>query len=462
MHLEVGRMSAEGLFRPTALPPSRSKLRARLHLALILIDLLCLVGGFLLADRLYDRANPHNWLLIGWGIIPIYFGAAFNCHAYSARLIQLPWLGVTRAAKAFLIAIAVVMIVAFALKTTAAFSRVTIVLGCVLSVSMLMAARGLFLRRANRILGGNPYSVVLISDGTLSMPLDGFSMIVAAGDVNTAAANSPATHNRLASVLQDSDRVVVACTPALRERWVGLLKGAGIRSEIVAPELGHLQPLALDHWGGAPTLVVADGPLSRFDEALKRAFDIVLAGAGLIVLAPLLVATAILVKLDSAGPVFFVQPRLGRGNRMFHMLKFRSMRAERCDSAGAQSTGRTDDRITRVGAFIRKTSIDELPQLINVLFGDMSIVGPRPHALGSRAEDKLFWEIDERYWHRHALKPGLTGLAQVRGFRGATLFERDLTDRLQADLEYVTDWSIWKDVKIMFMTFSVLMHKNAF
>ncbi len=147
---------------------------------------------------------------------------------------------------------------------------------------------------------------------------------------------------------------------------------------------------------------------------------------------------------------------------MFKMLKFRSMRAERSDQAGNASTARDDDRITRVGRLIRSTSIDELPQLINVLLGDMSIVGPRPHAIGSRAANKLFWEIDERYWHRHATKPGLTGLAQVRGFRGATDHESDLTNRLQADLEYLNHWSIWKDIQIILMTFKVLVHKNAY
>ena len=133
-----------------------------------------------------------------------------------------------------------------------------------------------------------------------------------------------------------------------------------------------------------------------------------------------------------------------------------------CDGNGDRSTGRDDDRITRVGRIIRMTSIDELPQLLNVLMGDMSIVGPRPHALGSRAEDKLFWEIDERYWHRHAAKPGLTGLAQIRGFRGATVHEYDLVNRLQADLEYLDHWTIWKDLKIILQTFRVLLHRNAY
>ena len=115
-----------------------------------------------------------------------------------------------------------------------------------------------------------------------------------------------------------------------------------------------------------------------------------------------------------------------------------------------------------MGRFIRRTSIDELPQLINVIEGKMSLVGPRPHALGSQAGDKLFWEVDRRYWLRHALKPGLTGLAQVRGLRGATAQESDLADRLGADLEYLNGWSLWRDMRIIAATLGVLVHDRAF
>ncbi|HZH06134.1 MAG TPA: sugar transferase [Lautropia sp.] len=166
--------------------------------------------------------------------------------------------------------------------------------------------------------------------------------------------------------------------------------------------------------------------------------------------------------MDSPGPVFFRQQRMGRGNRLFSILKFRSMRSDLCDANGTRSTGRDDDRVTRVGRLIRSTSIDELPQLLNVLKGDMSLVGPRPHALGSLAGTQLFWEVDQRYWHRHACKPGITGLAQVRGFRGATNESVDLANRLHADLEYLNGWSIWRDVSILVRTFRVLVHQNAF
>jgi lipopolysaccharide/colanic/teichoic acid biosynthesis glycosyltransferase len=138
------------------------------------------------------------------------------------------------------------------------------------------------------------------------------------------------------------------------------------------------------------------------------------------------------------------------------------MRADKADADGQLSASRDDGRTTRLGRFLRRTSLDELPQLLNVLVGQMSIVGPRPHALGSTAEDDLFWSIEERYWDRHAIKPGLTGHAQVRGFRGATLRRSDLSDRLKADLEYLDGWTLGRDLAIVFRTVGVMVHRNAY
>jgi lipopolysaccharide/colanic/teichoic acid biosynthesis glycosyltransferase len=149
-------------------------------------------------------------------------------------------------------------------------------------------------------------------------------------------------------------------------------------------------------------------------------------------------------------------------NKIFKLMKFRSMRADLTDWSGSRSISRGDDRVTPFGSFLRKTSLDELPQLFNVLIGDMSIVGPRPHALGSTAEDLLFWHIDSRYFHRHAITPGMTGLAQVRGYRGPTVRKVDLTNRLQADLEYLTGWTVWKDIRIILGTFRVISGGNAY
>jgi lipopolysaccharide/colanic/teichoic acid biosynthesis glycosyltransferase len=231
---------------------------------------------------------------------------------------------------------------------------------------------------------------------------------------------------------------------------------------VLAPELDELGPLGTGSFAGSATVKVAAGSLELRQRLLKRALDVTLSVLVLAMTAPLLLIVAVAIMIDSQGPVFFMQQRVGRGNELFRMIKFRSMRVDASDRDGARSTGRGDDRVTRVGAFIRATSIDELPQLFNVLSGTMSIVGPRPHALGSLAGDALFWDIDERYWHRHACKPGLTGLAQVRGLRGATHHRTDLINRLQADLEYIAGWTIWKDFAILLATMRVLIHKNAY
>jgi polysaccharide biosynthesis protein PslA len=171
---------------------------------------------------------------------------------------------------------------------------------------------------------------------------------------------------------------------------------------------------------------------------------------------------AMAIRLESKGPALFRQPRVGRGNRIFQILKFRSMRSEAGDGAGSRSTTRDDDRVTRLGRFLRRTSLDELPQLLNVVLGDMSLVGPRPHALSSRAEEALFWEIEGRYWERHSIKPGITGLAQVRGFRGATHKRADLTNRVASDLEYVIGWNLLRDISILLRTLRVIVHANAY
>jgi len=184
--------------------------------------------------------------------------------------------------------------------------------------------------------------------------------------------------------------------------------------------------------------------------------------AAILLLSPVLIAAAIAVRLSSPGPLLFRQARLGKDARPFQILKFRSMRAELSDHDASQLTQKDDPRVTRVGAFIRKTSIDELPQLFNVLKGDMSIVGPRPHAAGAKAANSLYWEVDSRYWARHCIKPGITGLAQIRGHRGTTDAHEDLLLRLQSDLEYVTDWSVARDLRIMLATVAVLMHARAY
>jgi lipopolysaccharide/colanic/teichoic acid biosynthesis glycosyltransferase len=240
------------------------------------------------------------------------------------------------------------------------------------------------------------------------------------------------------------------------------LRGSDVGGEIIVDPNLLQGAVAIGQCGENDTLVLSHGPLSLANRIQKRTFDLFLSIPLIIILAPSLLLVAVLIKLESRGPVFFRQIRVGQGNRQFRIFKFRSMRVDVSDASGSRSTERDDDRITRVGAFIRKTSIDELPQLFNVVRGDMSLVGPRPHALGSLAGTALFWEVTDHYWLRHALKPGMTGLAQIRGFRGSTVRPEDLTQRLRCDLEYLSSWTIWSDLLICLKTAGVLVHKNAY
>jgi len=196
--------------------------------------------------------------------------------------------------------------------------------------------------------------------------------------------------------------------------------------------------------GGLPLLTMRDVALRGWRLTVKRAMDVAISGTGLVVISPLMLLTALLIKLDSRGPVFFVQERTGLDGRPFLMLKFRSMRQD-AEAHGPGWTTEDDPRRTRLGSIIRKLSVDELPQLINVLLGDMSLVGPRPE---QPAYVEQFRRNIPRYMDRHREKAGLTGWAQVNGLRGDT----SITERTKYDLWYIENWSLWLDINIIIRT----------
>jgi exopolysaccharide biosynthesis polyprenyl glycosylphosphotransferase len=196
---------------------------------------------------------------------------------------------------------------------------------------------------------------------------------------------------------------------------------------------------------------------------VKRGFDIVVASLLIVLLSPLLVATALAVKLTSKGPVFFAQRRWGKGNVPFLLYKFRSMHVDLQDRSGIAHTVKNDPRVTAVGRFLRRTSIDELPQLFNVLLGDMSLVGPRAHVLGMHAAGVRYEDLVPEYFARHAVRPGITGLAQVRGLRGEVTDAAHARARVNADLEYIRTFSVLRDIRIMLATIpAVITGKAAF
>ncbi|HVC61076.1 MAG TPA: sugar transferase [Acetobacteraceae bacterium] len=203
-------------------------------------------------------------------------------------------------------------------------------------------------------------------------------------------------------------------------------------------------------------------PPAGWQCAAKRGIDIAVSLATL-ALAPLLLLVALAVRLDSPGPVLFRQRRIGLDGRPFTLLKFRTMHDHPTGRGGLRQACLHDPRVTRVGALLRHTSLDELPQLWNVLRGEMSLVGPRPHAPGTCAGGTPFEQVSERYPRRHRVRPGMTGLAQVRGWRGQTDTEDKLLCRLDSDLEYIATWSLWLDCVIMARTVAtVLRMRNAY
>jgi Undecaprenyl-phosphate glucose phosphotransferase len=209
---------------------------------------------------------------------------------------------------------------------------------------------------------------------------------------------------------------------------------------------------------GTIAIEIQRPPLSVFERAQKRCLDIGLASFALLLLAPLMLTAAILIKLDSPGSVIFRQSRRGFNGKPFEIWKFRSMCVAENGSTVTQATKR-DARVTRVGRFLRKTSIDELPQLWNVLRGEMSLVGPRPHAL---AHDNYYDQVISNYVYRHHMKPGLTGWAQVNGFRGETPTIDLMEKRVEYDVWYVSNWSIWLDARIILRTALALMYQEAY
>ena len=211
--------------------------------------------------------------------------------------------------------------------------------------------------------------------------------------------------------------------------------------------------------GGMVGLQVTRPPLSRLQQWEKRAFDIVVATMALIALAPLFAAICLLVRRETPGPALFRQKRYGFNQEPFRIFKFRTM-TTMDDGANVVQATRADPRVTRVGGVLRRYSIDELPQLINVLIGEMSIVGPRPHAL---AHDQRYVERLSRYARRHNVRPGITGWAQVWGHRGEITNDHDMHKRLEHDLYYVDNWSLWLDLKIILLTVvSPRARRNAY
>ncbi|WP_052341490.1 undecaprenyl-phosphate glucose phosphotransferase [Salinarimonas rosea] len=443
------------------------------------LDLCLAVLAFTSADVIFHAAaragqpHPGDAILLGsqFGLLTVAVIAVSR--GYGAATLQRSAESAASFLWAWLAAFFVIGWIAFLTEAASNASRGTVTLAFVIGVVAMLplrhAALGTYQRQV-RSMRLATRRVVVIHDGD-ERAAQRFRRNLRRNGVETVTA--------LAYRSGPDHRLVEACRAALTARdldavylftpWSDAQRFRSLRSELrKVPVPVYLFPD--DHAsevlrgpsvdaGFACGFEIQRAPLDPLDRVAKRTLDIAVSATMLLLLAPLLVAVAVVVKLDSPGPVFFRQTRRGYSGRPFEILKFRSMR---CAENGAvvRQACRGDDRLTAVGSFLRASSIDELPQLINVLRGEMSLVGPRPHAI---AHDEYYTGLIEAYADRHHVKPGLTGWAQVNGHRGATPEVGHMQARVTHDLWYIDNWSLWLDVRIIVRTALLVLHdRNAY
>ncbi|QHO72370.1 undecaprenyl-phosphate glucose phosphotransferase [Bradyrhizobium sp. CCBAU 051011] len=362
----------------------------------------------------------------------------------------------------------------FLLKISDGYSRATIMAQGVSVLLAVLCARAIWFSLLQPAIASgliDARRVVLIGDP--SHTLDFSARAVGTGiqtirsfDFPTFRAESSVlTRPGAVQVLPNVRQLVADCRPLRADDIVILTSEAGVPAALALasalselPVDVHVVPVGtidlmavsrITPFGNIVTMRIFQCPLTPFNRSLKRAFDIAVAVAGLIMVSPLLVLVALAIKLDSPGPVLFRQRRHGYNNEPIHVVKFRTMTVME-DGDNFSPVVRHDPRVTRLGHLLRHTNIDELPQLFNVLIGEMSLVGPRPHAT---SQNEAFAELISLFSRRHNVKPGITGWAQVNGYRGEIDTLEKMQRRVEYDLYYIDNWSLLLDLKIVVMTF---------
>jgi Undecaprenyl-phosphate glucose phosphotransferase len=465
--------------------PSRSL--AATVAKLVIQEFLIIAGTAYLAGLIYHEAiwgeSPSFQLYLAAGLflaaavelIALGFGHYKNSQSQSMHAFLWSGFGAVALAFSFLLS------ALFLLKITEPYSRATFVFQFIMVEFAVLAARAVFHARLQASIRAglvNARCVVLIGDparrgefanrlkatgiqtvGSFSFP----AMRRLSGD-DAAKGSEQALSDLIDDCrqLKPDDILILARQDdiASLSRLIGALSEVPVGLHVVLVEAAaFLAAARLVEFGNVVTMQVLRPPLSQLQRIAKRVFDLAAATAGLVMLSPLLIAVAIAIKLDSRGPVLFRQRRHGYNNETIEVFKFRSMVQTRDEGKFVQAV-RNDSRITRVGAVLRRTNIDELPQLINVLRGEMSIVGPRPHAT---AHNRMFEDKISVFSRRHVVKPGITGWAQVNGCRGVTDTLEKMQQRVEHDLYYIDNWSFWLDLRIIVMTvFSKTAYENAY
>lgn len=261
--------------------------------------------------------------------------------------------------------------------------------------------------------------------------------------------------------LPSVDRVIITVSSAAQKRVVQLVDKLRVMPNklVLAIDMQGFETdgTTIGKLGSFPIAYVSGSPEDARRAFWKRIQDLIIGSIALIILSPIMILTALAIKIETKGPVFFRQPRHGFNNQSFMCWKFRSMRTDMSDFKAEQQVTKDDPRVTKVGRFIRKTSIDELPQLFNVLAGDMSLVGPRPHAIGMKTGEALSEKLVSDYAHRHRIKPGITGWAAIHGSRGPVHTPEEVAQRVHLDTQYIDNSNFWMDLYIIIMTIPSLL-----
>lgn len=386
---------------------------------------------------------------------------------YRSRLVVAGGQSISRLAVSLFVTFALLVLLGAATKVTQSYSRLWFFSWMGACAVVLPAVRWFVLTRLRRQIAGGAYACRALSVGFMAEPLgapavswlsNGLARSVTLLRVTGADGfDTLGAHVRDRKVEEIYISVPWQSAPDVLKSLRRLRQFAA--NVYVVPLLGEGEPLFAGAWagGGQLRLQAVSRPIGGWAYVEKRASDIIIAWSALLLMWPVMLLTALAIKLESRGPVLFRQQRQGVNGQQFELLKFRSMRENAMDRDAERQTSRGDDRVTRVGRFIRRTSIDELPQLFNVIRGDMSIVGPRPHALKTKAEGLLLDSAIDDYAARHRVKPGMTGWAQVNGLRGELDTIEKLRRRVDCDIEYINGWSLGWDLRIVLRTLVMLL-----
>jgi Undecaprenyl-phosphate glucose phosphotransferase len=456
-----------------------------------LVELLMIVGiGFsiFLLHVAEDPSGLHAAYLAAVGAAAlIYVGLAQSFGLYSIRAFRDIVSSYSKMVLAWTLVLAMLMAVAFFAKVGAEFSRLWLgswyiaVLGLFLAerLSLLILMRrwlreGRLYRRAVIIGGGEQAEELIRSlEASPNADIRIAGIFDDRGDerVSTLIAGYPKLGKirDLVDFARKSrvDLLIISLPMAAEKRVLQILKTLWVLPVDIRLSAQNnalrFRPHTYSYIGNVPFIDIADKPIADWDFVQKRIFDATIAGLALVVLSPLMLLIALAIKLTSRGPVFFKQTRQGFNNELIDVYKFRSMYTDMSDAEASKLVTRNDPRVTPIGRFLRRTSLDELPQLCNVVKGDLSLVGPRPHALKAKAEDRLYADVVDGYFARHRVKPGVTGWAQIHGWRGETDTEEKIHRRVEHDLYYIENWSVMLDLYILLMTpIALFKTENAY